>query len=79
METQETRIMKCAPFFVERLKKRRRADSELREEVEEALFYDTWVDAEIVSGETRYKARVRKRALHDRVRAKDDEVRARFR
>ena len=31
-----------------RLRTRRRSDAELREEVEEALFYDTWVDAEAI-------------------------------
>jgi osmotically-inducible protein OsmY len=39
--------------YHERLKKRRRADSELREEVEEALFYDTWVDAEAIQVEVK--------------------------
>ena len=32
---------------------RRRSDDELREEVEEALFYDTWVDAEAVKVEAK--------------------------
>jgi osmotically-inducible protein OsmY len=36
------------PYY-ERLLNRRRPDEELREEVEEALFYDTWVDAEAIS------------------------------
>lgn len=35
--------------YHERLRKRRRPDDELREEVEEALFYDTWVDAEAIT------------------------------
>ena len=39
--------------YHERLKKRRRADSELREEVEEALFYDTWVDADAIEVEVK--------------------------
>ena len=39
--------------YHERLRKRRRADSELREEVEEALFYDTWVDAEAIKVEVK--------------------------
>jgi hypothetical protein len=34
-----------------RLRKRRRPDGELKEEVEEALFYDTWVDAEAITVE----------------------------
>lgn len=38
------------PYY-ERLLNRRRPDEELREEVEEALFYDTWVDAEAISVE----------------------------
>jgi osmotically-inducible protein OsmY len=37
--------------YHERLKKRRRSDAELREEVEEALFYDTWVDADAITVE----------------------------
>lgn len=36
------------PYY-ERLRSRRRSDDELREEVEEALFYDTWVDAEAIA------------------------------
>jgi osmotically-inducible protein OsmY len=39
--------------YHERLKKRRRADSELREEVEEALFFDTWVDADAIEVEVK--------------------------
>lgn len=35
--------------YHDRLRKRRRSDDELREEVEEALFYDTWVDAEAIA------------------------------
>lgn len=37
--------------YHERLRSRRRPDEELKEEVEEALFYDTWVDAEAVAVE----------------------------
>lgn len=33
------------PYF-ERLKRRRRPDDEIRRDVEDALFYDTWVDAD---------------------------------
>jgi hypothetical protein len=36
------------PYY-RRLLDRRRQDGELREEVEEALFYDTWVDAEAIT------------------------------
>jgi hypothetical protein len=39
--------------YHERLRKRRRSDAELREQVEEALFYDTWVDAEAVTVEVK--------------------------
>ena len=35
------------PYYA-RLQQRRRPDDELREEVEEALFYDTWVDADAI-------------------------------
>jgi hypothetical protein len=34
-----------------RLRQRRRPDDELRREVEEALFFDTWVDAEAIAVE----------------------------
>lgn len=37
--------------YHERLRSRRRPDDDLREEVEDALFYDTWVDAEAISVE----------------------------
>ena len=36
-----------------RLEKRRRPDDELKHDVEEALFYDTWVDAEAITVEVR--------------------------
>ncbi len=36
-----------------RLRQRTRPDEELREEVEEALFYDTWVDAEAITVEVK--------------------------
>lgn len=35
--------------YHQRLRQRTRPDEELQEEVEEALFYDTWVDAEAIS------------------------------
>jgi len=38
------------PYY-RRLEQRRRPDDEVRKEVEEALFYDTWVDAEAISVE----------------------------
>jgi hypothetical protein len=34
--------------YHERLRRRRRDDTELQDEVREALFYDTWVDAEAI-------------------------------
>lgn len=39
--------------YHERLRTRRRPDAELKEEVREALFYDTWVDAEAVEVEVK--------------------------
>lgn len=36
-----------------RLAQRRRPDDELKHDVEEALFYDTWVDAEAIAVEVR--------------------------
>jgi len=38
------------PYY-RRLEQRRRPDDELRHEVEEALFFDTWVDAEAIAVE----------------------------
>jgi hypothetical protein len=40
------------PYW-ERLQRKRRPDEELKAEVEEALFYDTWVDAEAIEVEVR--------------------------
>ena len=39
--------------YHQRLRQRRRPDDELRHEVEEALFFDTWVDAEAIRVEVR--------------------------
>ena len=39
--------------YHERLRSRKRSDDELREEVQEALFYDTWVDADAITVEVR--------------------------
>lgn len=36
-----------------RLRQRRRPDEEVEHEVKDALFYDTWVDAEAISVEVR--------------------------
>jgi hypothetical protein len=38
------------PYY-QRLDRKRRDDDEIRQEVEEALFYDTWVDADAISVE----------------------------
>jgi hypothetical protein len=38
------------PYY-RRLQQRRRPDDELKKEIEEALFYDTWVDAESITVE----------------------------
>ncbi len=35
--------------YHERLRRRRRSDDELRQEIEDALFYDTWVDADAIT------------------------------
>ncbi len=37
--------------YHERLRRQRRTDDELKEEVAEALFYDTWVDADAITVE----------------------------
>lgn len=39
--------------YHERLRRRRRSDDEIRKDVEDALFYDTWVDADRISVEVR--------------------------
>ena len=39
--------------YHERLRRRRRPDDELKQEVEEALFYDTWIDADAIQVEVR--------------------------
>jgi hypothetical protein len=40
------------PYY-ERLRRRRRPDEELKEEVAEALFFDTWVDADAITVEVK--------------------------
>lgn len=37
--------------YHERLRRRRREDTDLKKDVEEALFYDTWVDADAITVE----------------------------
>jgi hypothetical protein len=39
--------------YHQRLRNRRRPDEEVKREVEEALFFDTWVDAEAIEVEVR--------------------------
>ncbi|HEX7243566.1 MAG TPA: BON domain-containing protein [Longimicrobiaceae bacterium] len=39
--------------YHDRLRRQRRPDEELRQEVQEALFYDTWVDADAITVEVR--------------------------
>ena len=39
--------------YHERLRKRRKSDKDLKEEVQDALFYDTWVDAESITVEVK--------------------------
>lgn len=39
--------------YHERLRRRRRPDDEVERDVKDALFYDTWVDADAVSVEVR--------------------------
>jgi hypothetical protein len=39
--------------YHQRLRSRRRPDDEVRKEVEDALFYDTWVDAEAITVEVK--------------------------
>lgn len=39
--------------YHDRLRRQRRSDDELKEEVEEALFYDTWVDADSIKVEVK--------------------------
>jgi hypothetical protein len=39
--------------YHDRLRKRRRSDDELRDDVEETLFYDTWVDADAITVEVK--------------------------
>ena len=39
--------------YHQRLRSRRRPDEEVRKDVEDALFYDTWVDAEAITVEVK--------------------------
>jgi hypothetical protein len=59
-----------------RLDKRRRPDDELRHEVEEALFYDTWVDAEAITVDVRDGVVTLRGELpdHDEVRYATDDA-----
>ncbi|HSU17176.1 BON domain-containing protein [Longimicrobium sp.] len=59
-----------------RLEQRRRPDDELRTDVEEALFYDTWVDAEAITVEVRDGVVTLRGELpdHDEVRYATDDA-----
>ncbi|HEX6748561.1 MAG TPA: BON domain-containing protein [Longimicrobium sp.] len=63
------------PYY-RRLEQRRRPDDELRHDVEEALFYDTWVDAEAISVEVRDGVVTLRGELpdHDEVRYATDDA-----
>jgi hypothetical protein len=37
--------------YHDRLRRRRRSDEDLRQDIEDALFYDTWVDADAITVE----------------------------
>jgi hypothetical protein len=39
--------------YHERLRRRRRPDDEVEREVSDALFYDTWIDADAITAEVR--------------------------
>ncbi|HEX8246174.1 MAG TPA: BON domain-containing protein [Longimicrobium sp.] len=63
------------PYY-RRLEQRRRPDDELRQEVEESLFYDTWVDAEAITVEVRDGVVTLRGELpdHDEVRYATDDA-----
>lgn len=63
------------PYY-RRLEKRRRPDDEVRKDVEEALFYDTWVDAESISVDVREGVVTLRGALpdHDEIRYATDDA-----
>ena len=63
------------PYY-RRLRDRTRPDDELRQEVEEALFYDTWVDAEAITVEVKDGVVTLRGELpdHDEVRFATDDA-----
>ncbi|HEU4560626.1 MAG TPA: BON domain-containing protein [Longimicrobium sp.] len=63
------------PYY-RRLEQRRRPDDEVRQEVEEALFYDTWVDAEAITVEVKDGVVILRGELpdHDEIRYATDDA-----
>jgi BON domain len=63
------------PYY-RRLEQRRRPDAEVRKEVEEALFYDTWVDAEAITVDVSDGVVTLRGALpdHDEIRYATDDA-----
>ena len=63
------------PYY-RRLQKRRRPDDEVKADVEEALFYDTWVDAEALTVEVKDGVVTLRGELpdHDEVRYATDDA-----
>ena len=62
--------------YHQRLRKRTRPDAEIRHDVEEALFYDTWVDAEAIEVDVRDAVVTLRGALpdYDEVRFATDDA-----
>lgn len=62
--------------YHQRLRKRQRADAEVKTDVEDALFYDTWVDAEAITVEVRAGVVTLRGELpdHDEVRYATDDA-----
>lgn len=63
------------PYY-RRLESRRRSDDEVRTDVQEALFYDTWVDAEAIMVEVHDGVVVLRGSLpdHDEIRYATDDA-----
>jgi hypothetical protein len=62
--------------YHQRLRKRQRADAEVKTDVEDALFYDTWVDAEAITVEVKDGIVTLRGELpdHDEIRYATDDV-----
>lgn len=62
--------------YHERLRSRERSDQELLEDVREALFYDTWVDADAIAVEVQDGVVVLRGELpsHDEIRYATDDA-----